>query len=238
MVHGWPRCRSGTPAARRSVRQAARRQVGRVGAHRRAAAHGRAALPHLGRAQGRGDEVRPGPVGPRGRAAGRADRAVPRPPDGPAGLRAGRCRRRWPTRRSRTPWARTGATSWSRWTRPRPRRRRSGRCTAAGGTTAARSRSRCSTPARPRPCSATCARSPAWPRAWRRCSPASTSSRWSRRSRRAPPTSSTTASRRRRRRPSPTLSAATPRSWSPRSSPSASGCWSVSGWSRRRRWRR
>ena len=43
--------------------------------------------------------------------------------------------------------ARTGRTSWSGWTAARPRPRRSARCTRAAGTTDARSRSRCSTPA-------------------------------------------------------------------------------------------
>ncbi len=62
--------------------------AGRVGADGGPAAHGRAAVPDPGRAQGRGDEVRPGAVGARGRPAGRAGGALPRAPDGAPGLGA------------------------------------------------------------------------------------------------------------------------------------------------------
>ena len=89
-AHGATR---GAPAGVRRpdgarARQAAGRPVGRVGADRGPAAHGRAAVPDPGRAQGRGDEVRPGAVGARGRAAGRAGGALPRAPDGAPGLGA------------------------------------------------------------------------------------------------------------------------------------------------------
>ena len=68
--------------------QAARRQARRGRAVRCPAAHRRAALPHAGRAQGRGDEVRPGAERPGVRAAGGAGRALPRAPHRAAGLRA------------------------------------------------------------------------------------------------------------------------------------------------------
>ena len=53
--------------------------------------------------------------------------------------------------------------SWSGSTAARPPPPRSARCTAAAGTTAARSRSRCSTPAPATRCAPTCASWPGWP---------------------------------------------------------------------------
>ncbi len=63
-----------------------------------------------------------------------------------------RCAGSWP----RTS-ARTGRSSWSGSTAARPRPPPSARSTAGAGTTAATSRSRCSTPARATPCARTCA---------------------------------------------------------------------------------
>ena len=150
-------------AQRARARQAARRQARRGRDDRDPAAHRRAAVPHPGRAQGRRDEVRPGAVGARGGAARRGRRALPRPADPAPGLRAADAdpdRARQPRARPR---ARTGASSWSGSTAARPPPRRSARCTGAAGTTAARSRSRCSTPAPATRCAPTCASSPGWP---------------------------------------------------------------------------
>ena len=89
-AHGPTRCapaRLCRPAGD-GARQAARRQARRRGALRGAAAHRRAALPHPGRAQGRCDEVRPGPQRAGVRPARGGQRALPRAPHRAAGLRS------------------------------------------------------------------------------------------------------------------------------------------------------
>ena len=117
------------------LRQAARRQARRGRAVRGPAAHRRAALPHAGRAQGRGDEVRPGAERPGVRAARGAGRALPRAPHRAAGLRSADADRdRAPAARPRTS-ATTGASGWSGSTARPPRPPRSARSTAAGGAT-------------------------------------------------------------------------------------------------------
>ena len=88
---------------------------------------------------------------------------VPRAPHRSCRTPRRRCRPRpCATPRPRTS-APTGGTSWSGSTADRPRPRRSARCTRAAGTTGARSRSRCSTPAPATRCAPTCASSPGWP---------------------------------------------------------------------------
>ena len=147
---GWA---GGWPAA------TARRSPPSSGAHRRAAVR------RARRAQGRRDEVRPGAVGLRGGAARGAGRPVPRGADQAAGGRAADADpRRAPgaRRAARPPAGATGSASST--TRPPPPRA-SARCTARCGTTAARSRSRCSTRAPARRCCPTCASWPGWPAA-------------------------------------------------------------------------
>ena len=73
---GSPRCRSASPAHRLGHRQADRRQAGRAGRRRGAGPHRRAAVQGARRAQGRGDEVRPGAQRLRGR---RCPRSWPAP---------------------------------------------------------------------------------------------------------------------------------------------------------------
>ena len=97
--------------------------------------------------------------------------------------------------------------------------------------TAARWRSRSSTPAPARRCWATCARSPGWPGHGPRVPRHRHRARWSRSSRRARPRSSTTASRREAQQAfADAFARATPRSSCPTSCTSARPCWSPSGW--------
>ena len=88
---GRPHRQAGVAAARRRrpghgrLRAPDDRPVGRRGHRRPAGPHRRAAVHRAGRAQGRGDEARPGAVGVRGRAARGERRALPRGADQAAG---------------------------------------------------------------------------------------------------------------------------------------------------------
>ena len=128
-------------------RQAGRRSPGRGGRRRDPGAHGRAAVPRARRAQGRGDEVRPGDVDLRGGVPRGAGRPVPRDADPAAGRRAADARDHRAQGAGRRPRPAVAAAVPVLRRHTRPRRRRSARCTARCGPTGARSRSRCSTPA-------------------------------------------------------------------------------------------
>ena len=115
-------------------------------AQRDPAAHRRADLQGPRRAQGRGDEARPGAVDLRGGAAARDRRAVPRHADQAPGVGAAAARPDRPPGAGRATSARTGASGSSSSTISPPPPPRSARCTRPSGTTGARSRSRSSTP--------------------------------------------------------------------------------------------
>ena len=186
------------------ARQAGRRPPGGGRRRRGAGTHRRAAVQGPRRAQGRGDEVRPGPEHLRGGAARGARRPLPGHADQAAGRRSPDAGGDRAQGAGRGPRPALAAAVRSPSTTSRPRRRPSARCTGRSGRTAATSRSRSSTrapgealicrpqPGRPgRP-----GRGRLDPRPGHQADPRRAEGRGSARS-------STTASRPRRRRPSP-----------------------------------
>ena len=189
--------RLGSPSRRRQQRRDRRADDGQ---------ERRAAVRRPRRAQGRRDEVRPGAVGVRGRAARGAGRPVPRDAHQAAGGGAAHAGARRPQRARRAvrpDWRERSASS----TTGPPRRRASGRCTARLARRP-RSPSRSSTRARRRRCGRISPARPAAP-AGRAAVPGLDVSRWSPSCASAWWRSSTTPSRPRTSAPSPTPSPAT-----------------------------